>query len=158
MKFAVRLATGLSLLAACSPNAPQSRGPNGWTTKTIPNCCTLAIPPGATITAGQNPTDDPVYLLNGSGFVGLFSVTSRGGGVPLPGSGENYKTADFKVDDAPANTASYRVSDPKYPDRRNLVWTFKGINNGTGRNLLLELSCKDPSCAVFDPMVRSLKK
>lgn len=158
MKFAVCLAASVPLLASCSPDAPRSRVPNGWTTNAIPNCCTVALPPGATITPGQNPTDDPVYLLNGSGFAGIFSVTSRGGGVPLPGSGQNYRAIDFKIDGASASTASYRVPDPKYPDRRNLVWTFSGVNDGTGKNLLLELSCKDATCTVFDPLVHSLAR
>lgn len=158
MNIAARSATVLSLLASCSPEASQPRVPNGWTAKTIPDCCTVAVPPGATITVGQNPTDDPAYLLNGSGFAGMLSITSRGGGVPLPGSGQDYKVADLVIDGAAASIASYRVPDPKYPDRRNLVWTFRGVNNGTGRNLLMYISCKGRGCEVFDPMVRSLRR
>jgi hypothetical protein len=143
MRVAVWSVAGL-LLVSCSPNAPQPEVPAGWKSVGIPSCCTVAIPSDATLKAGKDPVDDPVFLLRGPGYEGMFTVTGRGSALPIASDGR------------PAGVASYRVADPNYPERRSLLWTFAGRNDGSGKNLVLDLSCKETGCAVFLPMIGSL--
>jgi hypothetical protein len=83
-------------------------------------------------------------------------VTGRGSALPIASSGTNYKADQLTLDGRPAGVASYRVADPNYPERRSLLWTFAGRNDGSGKNLVLDLSCKETGCAVFLPMIGSL--
>ena len=155
MRVAVWSVAGL-LLVSCSPNAPQPEVPAGWKSVGIPSCCTVAIPSDATLKAGKDPVDDPVFLLRGPGYEGMFTVTGRGSALPIASSGTNYKAEQLTLDGRPAGVASYRVADPNYPERRSLLWTFAGRNDGSGKNLVLDLSCKETGCAVFLPMIGSL--
>lgn len=144
------------LVAACSRSTSSPIVPEGWIVRTIPGCCRIAIPPDATLVAGADPIDNPVYLIKGGGFEGLITVTKQGGGVPLPGSGSDYRTTDLRLDGRPASIAAYRTQDGKTVDHRSLVWTFQGENDGTGTNLRADITCRRAGCAFFQPMIRSL--
>lgn len=155
MRVAAWSAAGL-LLVSCSPSTPQPKVPTGWKSVGIPSCCTVAVPPGAVLEAGKDPVDDPVFLLRGPDFEGLFTVTRRGSTLPIASSGANYRAEQLTLDGRKAGMASYYVVDSRYPERRSLLWTFSGRNDGSGRNLVLDLSCRQRGCDVFGPMIRSL--
>lgn len=131
--------------------------PEGWVTRQIPNCCEVSLPREASFSVPANLIDSDVADIQGPGFRGMFTVTQMGSGVLPATSGRDYNTSALQLDGRQARTASYSVEDAVFPERRHLLWTFDGVNNGTGKNLILDLSCKQSSCDVFFPIVRSLK-
>lgn len=156
MKIAVCLGLAL-LVTSCSAGTPQPESPEGWAVKELPSCCRISIPADATLIAGENLIDNAGYELKGQDFEGLFIVTQMATGLPPASSGAGYKAATFVLDRRTARTASYTVANSPLPERRRLLWTFSGRDDGHGENLILDFSCRGSGCEVFTPMIRSLQ-
>lgn len=160
----VRLAILLAALASAegcdrTSVAPAVTTPTGWTTATVSACCTVALPAGATLTALSDPVDDPTYRIAGTDFDGLMTITGMGASLPRQTAGTDYFQQQVSIDGRKALTASYNATDGSaLAERRYLVWSFKGDNDGRGLNLILSMSCRGAGCAVFEPMYASLKR
>jgi hypothetical protein len=149
---------GFLALAGCSGGSPQPRLSQGWSAGVVEGCCSIGIPPGAKLAPVADSIDDPVTLLRGSDFEAMITVTSMGTGLPLPSSGTDYRTATRALDGHEARIASFVAPDAsdRLPQKRHLVWTFEGRNDGTGRTLVMSFACRQEGCAVFEPLIASL--
>lgn len=160
----VKLALVLAALAAAAgceraSVAPAVTTPAGWTTATVPGCCTVALPAGATLTVLPDPVDDPTYRIAGTDFDVLMTMTAMGSSLPPQTTGTAHFQQQVSIDGRKALTASYKLTDGSaLAERRYLVWSFKGDNDGRGLNLILSMSCKMAGCTVFEPMYASLKR
>lgn len=133
--------------------------PSDWATRNIPGCCLVAIPPNANFSELPDRIDDPTYRIQGEGFEALLTVTSMGTGLPPKSSGSAFTERELIIDGRKAKTATFSALDRSdLSERRHLVWTFKGENDGRGSNLVVTMMCKPAACAVFEPMVASLKR
>ena len=151
MHFSVALlGTGCSLEAS-GPSIPE-----GWKRVEIGNCCRGAVPPNVILSETINPVDDRSFVLRGPSYKGLIVITNRGTGVPIPGSGKNYRTGALEVAGDSAQIASFETDDEDLPFRHSLVWTFRGENDGTGESLTIDMSCADAECAIFRSFARTL--
>jgi hypothetical protein len=119
-------------------------------------CCSVGVPPGARIEEVVGEIDDPATTLSGPSYEALFSVTGMATGLPHPTSGTRYSTTERMIDGLPAQVAAYEVAGDALPQKRFLVWTFAGANNGTGQNLLISFACRGAGCELFEPLIGSL--
>lgn len=155
----MRLALGLMAIAlsGCAEDPAQAPLlPPGWTLGEVEACCSVGVPPGARIEEVAGEIDDPATILSGPSFDALFSVTAMATGLPHPTSGTGYSTSERMIDGLPAQIAAYEVAGDPLPQKRFLVWTFAGDNDGTGRSLLISFACREAGCDLFEPLVRSL--
>lgn len=151
----------LTAIMGCSQPLPHrdDSDPPGWSRTPVPGCCTIALPPGVRLTPLADPVDDPDFKLEGEGFEGLLTLTSMGSGVPGAQSGRDYSARELTIDGRSAAVASYTITTKgNLTGRRDLLWTFAGANDGTGRNLILTLSCSTQACAKFDAIAGSLRR
>ena len=144
------------LLTACTP--PPADLPQGWVRREIAECCTIALPPGATLVPVRDAIDDPSFALRAAQFDGMFTLSAMGSALPPATSGDNYKKTERKIGGRTAYVAAYRTRDEagNLVEKRSLLWVVEGKNDGTGKNLLLDYSCTGQGCAEFDLMINTL--
>jgi hypothetical protein len=150
------LATSL-LLAACTPAPPDV--PPGWAVRAMTGCCTIALPPGATLAPVRDAIDDPSFALRAPQFEGTFTLSAMGSALPPATSGDNYRKSQRMIGGRTAYVAAYRARDETGTrvEKRNLLWVIAGKNDGTGRNLLFDYRCEGRGCADFDKMIDTLR-
>lgn len=157
----MRLATtlfGCLAIAGCSEGSSQPRLPDGWSTGSIPGCCTIGVPPGANLKRAADAIDDKVMFLRGPDFEAMITLTMMGSGLPPPSSGTGYKSATRQLDRREAEIASFTVkSRISLPETRYLLWKVKEPNDGTGQSLIINYSCRAKGCDHFEPLIGSLR-
>jgi hypothetical protein len=144
------------LLAACTPPPPDL--PQGWVRREIAGCCTIALPPGATLAPVRDAIDDPSFALRAVQFDGMFTLSAMGSALPPETSGDNYRKTERKIGGRTAYVAAYLARDEagNLVEKRNLLWVIEGKNDGAGKNLLLDYRCEKQGCAAFDMMIDTL--
>lgn len=123
---------------------------------TIAQCCSLAIPENSTF----EPIDDPGYRLTGEGLEASFVTTAMGGGAPVGLGPDRIETRERNIDGRSAMISIYRSDGPAdlLPERRHLRWALEGSGEGDGTTLVVDFSCEAAGCAVFQPMIESLRR
>lgn len=158
----MRIATalfGFMVLTGCSGGSSQPRLPDGWSSGTISGCCTIGVPPGATLKSAADAIDDPVMLLRGPNFEAMITLTTMGAGLPPASSGSGYKSSKRQIDGREAEIAAFTAvpSRMPLPETRYMLWKIKEPNDGTGQSLIVNFSCHDKGCGTFEPLISSLR-
>lgn len=119
----------------------------------------MALPPGTSLTEMPDAIDDPALQLEGHGFQGLVAVTHMGGALPHAPPGMTAHIRDVRVDGKPGQLGIYNWNErPRSEERRALLWTFEGQNDGTGKSLVIDATCFAQGCQLFVKIVDSLEE
>lgn len=152
----------LALASGCGQDdrsKVSAESTKGWARTEIPDCCSIALPPGATLAAMPNPIDDFSYKLDGQRFDGLLTITRMGSSLPILDRTVQVSRQNVMIDSREAVSASYSAGAKELrSERRYLVWTFEGRNDGTGHNLVLSFSCEPEVCSEFSEIIKSLRR
>lgn len=133
--------------------------PDGWKRVEVDDCCSIALPSGSTLKPLADPIDDSSFQIDGDGYKGVLTITRMGSGIGPPEQGSTVSTQTLEINGRPARLASYVPTDKSQPsERRLLLWTFEGNNDGTGRNLILDVVCSAEACEQFGTIAESLRR
>jgi hypothetical protein len=144
------------LVTACTPPPPDP--PQDWVRREIEGCCTIALPPEATLEPMRDAIDDPSFALRAAQFDGIFTLSAMGSALPPATSGDNYVKTERKIGGRTAYVAAYRARDEagNLVEKRTLLWVVEGKNDGAGKNLLLDYRCEKQGCDAFNLMIDTL--